>query len=201
MKNAAYYAVGAIQNVSQNRENKKLTKLDIQQIAAMWILCLPISLDFINYKYLNAVLISTNLTLVEGTGTDKCKVRWSGYTDRTRLPFTSWNVRKKNDGDTLTAAFAVSLHTRYGQSVKINQEVVSTNLYKDLHIKAGEIKMILELSFYNSASMKGKIPIEKAFGFNMLKMPSWGNKNDVYLNTWVIFSPQNDIFDPDNPPE
>lgn len=201
MKSAACYAVNMLQNVSQNRSNKQLTRTDIENIARAWVLTLPISLDFIAGKTKNELLLVTAITLVKGTEVNKCKVLWHSYIDFKKFPNIDRYNANNQSGKPITGAHACSLNSRYRVTAKIGQEVDTHNLYSDLHINPNEIKAILELSMYNNSGMKKVITIEKAFGFLLINLPSYKNLKDTYFNTHVIFTPKFGLFSETEPPK
>ncbi len=199
IKTATYYGVNIIQNISQNRTNKKLTKNDFINLSRTLILSLPISQAMIQNKYKSQLYIITTMTLIEGITNDKCKVKWSIFTDFNEGQITKY-VSNNNANTDITGTWASVLNYRYGCTAKINQEIISTTLFHDLHIKKGEIKAILEISFYNNHTGRTK-NIEELLETKLLKLPSLKGLGDTYFNTHVIFSPKAGIFDISTPPK
>ena len=118
MKTGAYYGVNIIQNISQNRTDKKLTKNDFINLSRAWALSLPISQAIIQNKYQSQLNINTDLILIEGVDNDKCKVKWSIFTDFKEGQVKKYWSNNKVNND-IIETYASVLHPRYGCKTKI----------------------------------------------------------------------------------
>ena len=195
MKTSAHYAVGMLQNVSQGRADKKITKQDFINITKTSILCHPQM--YLNFKSQidQNYLYSATLTLVQGTGENKCKIIWNVYDNI--FNFSSVGYYNNIPANDATNTWACSLHSRYkGSPIKIGQEVNSNELYSDLRIKAGETKAILETCFYGR-SVSATF-VSNLFGLMLVQAPSYKNlyrtNEGSYFLNYVIFTPKPGIF-------
>ena len=191
MQTCAQYAANAVQNVTQNRENKKLTKQDFVNICQLWSLSFP----------LKGIRMFSSLVYVQGTGNDKCKVMWFCNAELTKTA-----ARWKHDNTTYTEGGTISvggsvstLWGGYGHGGhKIKTECISTELFSDLHIKEGEIKIVLETQLHCDGSIDNMN--KETMGFHFLRA-SYKNYNCAYIPQHVIFTPKPEIFDPNSPPQ
>jgi hypothetical protein len=198
MKFAAHCCVNMIQDVSVNRANKKITISDVLRISHAWNLIIWPDLKMIHQnaagKYPLGFYNSLILYCVVGTGDNKCKVMWSmsGQTNKKTIP-TDGYIYSNASGSTLTQHVS-SLF--YSNSARLQREIVSTSLYPNLSIKAGERKIILEIMCYFPSPPQ--IQHSRALGFWMLNLKPAVNYKNVacsFFNTVVIFTPKPGLFD------
>ncbi len=193
MKTALHYTVNMMQNVTQNRLDKKLTKQDCINIHKAWLLNL-FSAPHNTPQLFSPFMPSTSIILVVGTGNNRCKVMWTAFVDGRNYNAISLTTNNKK-GSALIGATSCSLNGTYGHNEKIGQEVISTNLYSNLNIKQGEIKVIIELAMFCFSS--DPKPISSYFGLKMLKLHRLNTRKNrgSYLIEYIIFSPKIGIFD------
>jgi hypothetical protein len=129
---------------------------------------------------------------VLGTGEDKAKILWIVYSD------WHWPPGKK------TLSLLTSANTNWSivRGTK-NVETAGSSIYKDLTIKAGEMKIILEIALFvgNSSSSNFYYPdgrnaknvsLRERFGFMILE-PKRSAPREIF-NTVVIFTPKPGLF-------
>ena len=206
-KFATYQAIQMIQSVTQNRTDKRLTKADFDRIGKAVMLCMPVCLppglksvyNNIGFSY------SLNCAYVQGVGNDRCKVLWTIYTDIHDYEDVHC-FSEGTAGNRLTGAHAFTLQSRYDRPETIGQEISSTTLWSDLHIKNGEKKAIIEVTLYiNAGKRKDAINcISELIGLFLLKVPGYkghGQKDQsLFLPSHTIFYPNLGVFT-DSPPQ
>jgi hypothetical protein len=191
MEFVAHEMVGILQNVSQNRANKKITLTDIKH--AMFA------------AYLS---IYPGVTM-HGTASYHLPLGhfphgWIYYVTGLAKGNASvvWYVAFYSDGGTIFCDIP-STNQHSGSIIKCEQDVNPSEIYKDLTIKEGEVKVLIECSLYHHSGLirtdgRGCSPRE-AFGFWMLT-PKLQSQNDCgYFNTVVIFTPKPGLFDATGP--
>ena len=193
-------AVSMIQNVSQNRTDKKITKEDLDRIFKASYMavfsCPEKTLQQISGGKTNdATYFCPVVIMLEGTGNNKCKVNWYCYIDITDVScLTKYNSITSGVWRSCSAA------TLSYKNVTLHEEIDAKSLYDDLYIQNGEIKVVVET---NVVRYTGKT-IKEIFGFHMIEPePYPGSKGGYapYFYNHVIFSPRPGIFDPTTPPQ
>ncbi|MDR2781263.1 MAG: hypothetical protein LBB21_02270 [Holosporaceae bacterium] len=187
MELCANCAVSMLQNISAQRENKRVAISDFCEINRSCHMSFPrIGLEQ------NKVFVNTTLLYVCGTGNNKCKVIWSMYHEP-QLYLYGVGISTKS-GDYLTGAGA-SIFCR--NPARLHWECDSTVLHPNFSIKAGERKVILETGYAGYISWENP-----KLGLRLLKPkpasgtgPGWMK----YFCTIVIFTPKPGLFD-DNVP-
>jgi hypothetical protein len=183
------------QNVSQNRENKKITISDFKKIAGTCT-----SLMFQDLKLSSSFFPATLIFYVVGTGSNKCKVIWEARVNYYGGDPNQGNVNTKTaTGDDLTAAWSSIFHPYAGCQGRIKTEILATKLYPNLTINSGEYKIILEVGFY---SYFYSLSLMRKLGFWILIPKFYPNYTieGTILGTIVIFTPKPGLFD-ETPPQ
>ncbi len=204
MKNAAYIAASMIQNVSQNRGDKRIKKTDIGNISYTWgmsIWGVGRKWCITNSYYPLGFCCVTYTGYIKGTGTNKAKIMWTTYcyTTSSNPSVTAYTSSGSNASAGASFFYGKTLNTEY-DSTKIN---------KDLKINSGEVKIIIELYMcfrptykFNSSTASwtaanAKSEISKRLGFYLLqsKESAAHSTTDLgYFNTIIIFSPRPGLF-------
>lgn len=172
MKSATYYATSMIQNVTNGREDKRVTGRDLKRIC--WTcfynifhgkqIASPYPRGFYPYNY---------IYYVKGVTDSTAQVMWR--TDKLY-------PHKDPDDGALSIVNFQSLQS----TVKYHVNAVDPkSIHKDLQIKKDEVKIIVESILVEEASKK--------FGFYIFKPKSRTN-NNCYYHTVVIFTPTPGIF-------
>jgi hypothetical protein len=188
LKFAAYCAVNMIQNM-----NGAVTASDVKRISYAWQLTVH------RNPSKKLLFTESDLFFVLGTGDDMCKVMWSvrsGDNNGSAVPPNSspYNVQS-GVGSALSTAYSCIFRLN---PARIKTEIASTILHPNLHIKAGEKKMILEIRYYIWNS--NKLTPRELFGFRILN-PGYvrGTDGKILFDTVVIFTPKPGLFD-ETPP-
>ena len=187
----AHEIVQMIQNISQSRSNKKITKEDLEYIA-----------NFANYS------------IYPGKTAYAIDARQHVYG---HFPHTQvYYVRGNADG-TASCVWRAEMSTsdpgiktvvgngKHDQSiVNYAADVTPSLIYPKLTISEGEVKIIVEkFIFFNAGKdrfMDGKKhSVREAFGLYLLTPPVHGNLG--YFNSVVIFTPKRGLFDESGPPD
>jgi hypothetical protein len=197
MSFCAYCMASMLQEVSQNRENKKITAADLRNVAASAFLTIypgktmyPTS----SVKYIYGHFLDCFVHCVKGID-GKASVLWN------RRMFSGYSSGPSNISlDKFTTA------THWSSMVKYQQNVAPSSIYKDLTIKDGEIKIIVECLCYtdptNYGFTDGRLPstsTKEKFGFWVFNPKGTSGSYGGYFNQAVIFTPKPGLFD-ETPP-
>jgi hypothetical protein len=179
LKFVAHEMANILQNVSQNRANRKIRSSDIKcAIAAAYLSIYPGKTMYtISGRSPLEHTSSGHLYCVKGLENGNASVVWC--------------VRWHSANDSPTPA-TITLGGRDSRSiVNTGSDVSASSIYPDLHIQKGQIKIIVEIAFHHYTSRGISAP--KSFGFFVLNPPSkWDN---IYFNTVAIFTPKPELFD------
>lgn len=204
MKNAAYIAASMIQNVTQNRTDKRIKKTDIGNISYTWGMSIWGSgrkWCVTNSYYPLGLCCVTYMGYIKGTGTNKAKIMWTTYCYTTSSTPTVSGYTSSGGSAASGASFF------YGKN--LNTEYDSVQINKDLKINNDEIKIIIELymCFRPSYKFNASTPnwtatnatseISTRLGFYLLpakKSVLYTTTDLGYFNTVVIFSPRPGLF-------
>ncbi|MDR1375584.1 MAG: pilus assembly protein [Holosporaceae bacterium] len=207
-KNSALMAISMIQNVSKNRENKRISLEDVKRINYS---------AFINYYSGQQQLTKadtlplghlpiTVLIYVKGTGNNYCKVVWSLFVSGENATSPIGSGGSLDEKNTSSSELTIAdFRTWTGKSYQHGQDLASTSLHPDLKIQINEIKMLLMTAFFTKKEFKyadqknvSDNP-RKLFGFHMLplQLPLSGD-NILFRNT-VTFIPNPGLFSDDPP--
>jgi hypothetical protein len=189
--------VNMLQNVSQNRENKKLTSLDVKYAAAASYLSaypgVTMYGDTSGTPHPFGHFPLGYIHCVKGEG-GKAKVLWH------RCFFTQTNTPNMNYAANNSYFSTVALN------YTANSLMTPSSIHKDLQIKDGEIKIILQYAyFYNGTSGSGfgfndgrlcrNVSVKDAFGFLVVNpKPQNLSAPFLYFHAVVIFTPKPGLF-------
>jgi hypothetical protein len=196
MNLCAYEMVSVLQNISKNRESKKITIHDIRYAATA---------GFLTYfgggigQYSNGkqhlykcggYVALLGMLCVLGTGENRAKCLWNLDTDWFELPTTSSYPLIHNQRlDYLTVNY-------------FSDEVDSRSIYKDLTIKAGQIKILIDVFmfvgggviYYDAQGRDArKLSLRERFKFLLLEPRLSSSRG--FMNTVLIFTPNPGLFD------
>ncbi|MBE6447602.1 MAG: hypothetical protein E7015_03940 [Alphaproteobacteria bacterium] len=197
-------AVSMMQNVSQNRTDKKITKEDLDRIFKASYMTVFSNPHDVCSKWSGKGWSGSDITyfaplviLVEGTGDNQCKVNWYCWVDIMQTYATINKYAKVTSGG-FGSSTAFSLC--YKNVGSIGQSRSASDFYPDLKIQKGEIKIIVETNIQYD---RGK-SIKELLGFYLIspsKYPGCTSRQNPYFLNYVIFSPRPGIFDPTTPPQ
>ncbi|MDR1235407.1 MAG: hypothetical protein LBJ96_00210 [Holosporaceae bacterium] len=187
LKFVGYEMAGILQNISQNRENRKITKDDIKHaVAAAYLSIYPGKTMYTTSPNRAPMGHTSNghLYCVKGLENGKASVvwcvRWHSAVDSP----TPARISIAGERDTLGRSI-----------VNMGSNAVPSKIYPDLRIQKGETKILVEISFHYSnfsdGRDKGNVPVKTAFGFFVLNLPK---SDSIYFNTVVIFTPKPGLF-------
>jgi hypothetical protein len=138
----------------------------------------------------------------------KCKVMWNGY-------FASSIDATKGNEDISSeplANYNVSADKSYSSLMKdtsfnLNQEYTNpAGIHPDLKMENGEVKIILQMSFYahsnyyvgGTSEYNAVTNSKKLFNFFLLPIKV-ENGNNLFFRNTIIFSPNRGLFDDNKP--
>jgi hypothetical protein len=195
--------VNMLQNISQKRENKKITKLDIRHA------CVGACLAIYPAKSMYSPETDNHLYGHFPLGFIHCV---KGENGKARV---LWYLNFYVDAANPAAVAALSSNNSSMSAVNCTSSALPpASIYKDLKIKDGEIKILVQCScFYNNSATLWKfsdgrtcmdVSPREAFGFMVLPVKTsasnTGNSSVyVYYNPVVIFTPKPGLFD-ETPP-
>ena len=184
MKFVAMEMASILQNISQNRTNKTITITDIKYtVAAAYLSFFP-GKTFYNTAPLESPLgysSSGNIYCIKGFADGKACVLWA---------------RRWHSAEVTYEPSSVSITGRDSRSlVKLGTNVAPSDIYKDLKINEGEIKIIIEAATHCYIN---RFDAKKTFGFYIY--PFKGIFEWIALPSVVIFTPKPGLFS-ENPPQ
>jgi hypothetical protein len=188
MEFCAHCMVNILQNVSQKRESKKITKTDIGNAMECAYLTLYPG-NTLRAKSTNAHVFGHFplgfIYLVKGEDNGNASVVWGiHFLDHGTSPYVA--------AQSSTHAYSL---------VKVLKNVLPASIYPQLKIQPGEKKILLDCAYcyHNDSSWKftdgrncANVSPREAFGFFVLS-PS--RINDGFFNKVVIFTPKPGLFD------
>jgi hypothetical protein len=196
-----------LQNISQNRINKKITSNDfLITMASAGLTIYPGKTMYCisqnPYIFFYGHNLSCFLYCVKGVANGKASVLWQiMLSTQTDLLPTSMEHFGRRTGHNLSI-------------VKYGSNMLPSSIYKDLNISNGEIKILVEFgnlyfygknennvfAFADGTSTLGVAP-RKAFGFFILnpKSNAYFGGAYSYFNDVIIFTPKPGLFDENVP--
>lgn len=191
--------VNLLQNISQKRANKAITKTDMRHVAALAFLSIyPGTTMFHNGK--GHVLIHNPellLHCVKGEDGGKARSLWIGFVNSESAGNTSPNTLY---GDALV------MQNYKGSLVTDKTSAVSpTTIYKDLKISSGEIKILVETATFYATSYKdangNSTTLNQAYNlrFSHGKLNAYANGQYFVGSNVVIFTPKPGLFNETGP--
>jgi hypothetical protein len=200
MEFVTHEIVGMVQNVSQNRDNKKITHNDLRYcISAGFLSFYPGTKQFPQtynvFKQPGAV--HGRFWYVIGNANGTASVKWT-------VQYQLVNGSGNTTPGTMTIGSATS-DSDQRFVTKFKNNVAPSEVCPQLSIKPGEAKIILENSIYfvvyNFKLTNGKnwsqYSPREAFGFWLLTPKAQGG--EFYFHSVVIFTPKPGLFD-ETPP-
>ena len=189
----AQQMVNMIQNISQDRENKVVTKRDLGRIENLaWLSVFPGNTMFCkgsNTIYELGYAWNTIIYYVQANDDGTASCRWRAF----------------NKGEYSYYVPNIYYTDNKGSPVRYKTNVAPNEIYPTLKMD-GRDKMIIVTTLYRTSNYttpaRTSLSNKQSFGFYMLN-PSHLNETS---STWyffysvVIFTPQKGLFDPDNPP-
>ncbi len=181
--------VNILQNISQNRENKAITRRDYAHAVYAAFYCYyggdlkQFSNDGFadrrNYYYFPHPV----LFCIQGQANGKAKIlwimhpAWYKYPDNLNLP-------------TIRTSASDKTHINEFSTIKValQTEVPPESIHPNFTIKAGEIKMLLEVAFFSEEMEKAS----KHFGFWIYRPKLLNNRS--FFNKIIVFSPNTGRF-------
>jgi hypothetical protein len=203
MSLCAYCTIGIIQNISQNRSNKRITQKDLSHARCLAALsaypgnsAYAVSGSATGARRPTASFYLLYLYHIKGTGHNKCKICWC------------WDSSYMNTSPNLSISSVFFTADKAYSSViyKEGDDVNSQEIYPSLTIEAGEEKMILDSCYWamNTAVFAdgrsaATVPLGRRFGLYVAipKPPKVGGQG--YFNSVVIFTPNPGLFSESRP--
>jgi hypothetical protein len=195
----AHCMVNVLQNISQKRENKKITWNDVKfAIAAGFSTIYPGKTMFAtkSYTYVYGHCPMAFVVCVKGMANGKASVLW-------QVVFGQNNSSPNNTGA------HVGLRNNHDLStIKCLQNVSPSQIYNGLEIKENEIKILVECAilygkgsqnFFTDGRACDKVFFREAMGFLILNPKSEDPGGSSYFTKVVIFAPKTGLFD-ETPP-
>jgi hypothetical protein len=188
MKFVGHEMAGIFQNISQNRENKRITSDDIKRAVAAAYLSVYPGKTMYTTSYCTTPLGYASqgyLYCVKGLENEKASAVWC----------VRWHSANES-----SSPGAITLIWRDSRSiVNMSSNVDPSEIYPDLRIRKGEIKILIEVAFhyyfapdstygFTDSRKCSKVAPKTAFGFFVLNPPG------KYFNTVVIFTPKPGLF-------
>ncbi|MDR2157893.1 MAG: hypothetical protein LBO02_01075, partial [Holosporaceae bacterium] len=196
MSFCAYCMASMLQEVSQNRENKKITVADLKNVATSAFLTIypgkttyPTSLQ----KFIYGHFLDCFVHCVKGVN-GNASVLWNKR-------MCSYNYTGAGPSDIYCGSFTGS---HWSSMVKCQQNVAPSSICKDLTIKNGETKIIVEclsyvdLNYGFTDGRPGSTSARERFGFWIMNIKPRGGTCG-YFNQVVIFTPKPGLFDETQP--
>ena len=189
-----------LQNISQKRENKKITLADIRHATALaYLTAYPATTMFKKtngYEFAHLPYLWIHIVQGLENGNASCiysicvvnRVNSEGPTSPNNI--------------TLNAGIK-STYSNYNQ-LKYLTNAAPSAILPSLKINPNEQKVIIEAKFWhnsNTADLNGNtnIPAKKAFGLFLVNPKSVNNSNVNWFNSIAIFTPKPGLFD-ETPP-
>jgi hypothetical protein len=204
MEFCGHCLINILQNISQKRaENqKKITKLDVRYaMCAAYLTIYPGKTMYATGKnrFFYGHESMSFLYYVKGLSGGKASVCWGvacwGDISEPNGKFLDGNYASASEAFTVTHSNSI---------INCGINVNPPQIYEDLQIKEGEVKMILEVSLATNDTftfLDGKsvrtVPVQRRFGLYLAPVRSprvWS-----YLKTVVIFTPKPGLFN-ETPP-
>jgi hypothetical protein len=197
MSFCAYCMASMLQEVSQKRENKKITAADLRNVAASAFLAIypgktayPTSPG----KFIYGHFWDCFVHCVKGVN-GKADVLWNKR--------ICAHIGTAGPSNVSVTNFTTVSH--WSSLVKYQQNVAPSSIYKDLTVKNGETKIIVECLCYTESANYGftdgrpnNTPQREKFGFWVLN-PKANAGGGAFFNQTVIFTPKPGLFD-ETPP-
>ena len=199
----AQQMVNIIQNMSQKRRTSDSTKLKLTQTDLTYAFALshqtmyPGTIMYYSGKGNGSFhLPLANIYCVKGIENGKASCMWRAGVWASGTSVTS---PKKLNHDMTRAGVGNSI-------IKYKSNVLPEEIYSQLKINSGDIKILIELFSQWSASYTNNVGNKKNSLKEALELyiatPKQVRTNPAsFFNTVVIFTPKPGLFDPDNPPE
>ena len=210
LKNTAYFAANLIQNISDQRENKTISKKDLNQITICAFANLYRGLSIFNPNHSQYGHIYAYY--VVGDDNDKATVKWVWDSGE---PGT--NPNNPTGSNAYTSGTSIN-----NSIVKFSSAAVANTIHKDLTIKKGEVKIILDVSIiipmaatYVAPTTQinqnnAAAPIARSdeirhspagrLGFYLIPVKNMRGTVNSFLNYVLIFSPKPGLFSATPPP-
>ncbi|MDR1235406.1 MAG: hypothetical protein LBJ96_00205 [Holosporaceae bacterium] len=190
VKFVGYEMANILQNISQNRVDKKITKDDIKHAVAAAYLSVYQGKTMYTTSRLCTPLghaSSGNLYCVKGLENGNASVIW---------------CHRWHSANNSPSPAEITIENRDSRSIVNMGSNSPSKIYPDLRIQKGEMKILVEVCFHYSKSsgygftdsrMCADVSSKTAFGFFVLNPPRKGDS--IYFNTVVIFTPKPGLFD------
>ncbi|MDR2781306.1 MAG: hypothetical protein LBB21_02500 [Holosporaceae bacterium] len=192
MKFCANCMISILQNISQERSDKRVTFTDIKNsVAASYLTIYPANSEF-NTERNTAIFGHVPMGfiyLVKGNSNGTASILWG---NRFHMAYTSYSPKEI----TIDTDFYTTLIGRYSN-------VAPSLICPDLKIGNGENKIIIECGYhyynyttaykFTGGQNAKNVPSKSAFGF--LTLYPKANNLYSYFNTIVIFTPKPGVLD------
>ncbi len=187
--------VNLIQNVSQNREDKKITLEDLKHcLISPYLKIFPNTTIYATsaYHYILGYFPLIFIVYVKGNNDSTASVIW----------------RKRIWANDKIDTYKISVDTSDNRSlINTASNVIPSKIYPTLMIKPGETKIIIECALHYSQWYKyhftdgrptSSVSPREAFGFHLLS--SLPHTQELYFQSVIIFTPKVGLFS-ETPPK
>lgn len=179
-----------IQNISQNRTDKRITLRDLNYARATAGLTYyggtsHYSVNKNNFRPLKSCL-EFYMYLAEGTGHNRCKLKWGiagGWFRDTPDNIGSMGVFNYQSDHSIV---------RYN-----SRDTESSSIYQSLQIENGQLKIIVDLCL---ETVTDTFPTLKKFGLYLVSPKKQVGNSSTYFHSVIIFTPKPGLFS-ETPPE
>jgi Flp pilus assembly protein TadG len=199
MKFCAHCMANILQNVSQDREDKKITLSYLRNtVAAAYLSIFPGKTIYTTSKSHApfGYVLSGQIYCVKGLDNGNVSVMWC----------YRWHAA---DNSPSPSTITIQTYRDPRSLVNTGTNVSPPSIYPGLSIQSGQIKILVEVAFHYYPSSVGtkyyftdgrscaSVPAKTALGFWVLSPTSKGSA--VFFNTVVIFTPKPGLFDETEP--
>ncbi|MBE6447295.1 MAG: hypothetical protein E7015_02290 [Alphaproteobacteria bacterium] len=197
---SAECAVNMLQNISQLRSDKKITRKDYDYISAAAFLSYDGgNLDhFGSYSSENIIIPAVQMSIyyLKGCENNTAKIMWAC------IPFGA-PVPTQSRGEIVTSGTIKQWVN--GAQWKIGQEYDVQHLHPQLNIKKDEVKILLDLYLnsswcYGTTNKDKEHPSTWGLFLHNPKATSFGSNTGGWFHTYIIFAPRPGLFN-ETPPQ
>jgi hypothetical protein len=188
MEFCGHCLINILQNMSQNRTDKKIKTIDVWHAMQAAYLSVFSGDSMFKMGYRPMIFIY----YVKGLPNNKASVCWYCH---------CWN------GSTTGISKYVQVYATEDQFRSLIMNYKDANpedLYKDLHIQDGDVNIILEATLTIANVANTSMPLNRRFGFWIIpikdsKKPGQSGNRETFFQRVIIFTPKPGLFD-ESPP-
>jgi len=205
MKFCAHCAVNMFQNISQNRENKRITWNDYRYISAMSFLpyfgagtqqYFPLWQSPEGGFPASRPCGQMTLAYIKGTGPNRAKIVWA--------VISYWAASPVSTSRDIRTFWELPTYVNVAQTI-VGREYAADQICKGLQINEGEVKIMID-AYINASWCEGQLGKERVspqlWGLLIYtpKAESYGSGTGGWFHTYIIFTPNPGLFS-ETPPQ